>query len=50
MRPEIIVPVLMSCALLWWIGRSIGWTTRLMVVAITLVAIVAILLVEKAIQ
>lgn len=50
MHPEIIVPVLMSCALLWWIGRSMGWTTRLMVVAITLVAIVAILLVEKAIQ
>ena len=47
---NIIVPVLMSCALLWWIGRGMGWSTRLMVVAITLVAVVAILLVEKAIQ
>ena len=50
MHLEIIVPVLMSCALLWWIGRGMGWTTRLMVFAITLVVIVAILLVEKAIQ
>ncbi|WP_398471566.1 hypothetical protein [Tardiphaga sp.] len=50
MRPEIIVPVLMSCALLWWIGRSMGWTTRLMVVSITLVLVVAILMIERAIQ
>lgn len=50
MRPEIIVPVLMSCALLWWIGRSMGWTRRLIVVAITLIAIVAILMIERAIQ
>lgn len=50
MHLEIIVPVLMSCALLWWIGRGMGWSTRLMVAAITLVVIVAILLVEKAIQ
>jgi high-affinity Fe2+/Pb2+ permease len=50
MRPEVIVPVLMGCALLWWIGRGMGWTTRLMVMTITLVVIVAILLVERAIQ
>lgn len=47
---DIIVPVLMGAALLWWIGRGMGWSTRLMVAAITLVVIVAILLVEKAIQ
>jgi hypothetical protein len=50
MALEIIVPILMSCALLWWIGRGIGWSTRLMVAAITLVIIVAILLVERAVQ
>jgi hypothetical protein len=50
MALEIIVPILMSCALLWWIGRGIGWSTRLMVAAITLVIVVAILLVERAIQ
>ena len=50
MALEIIVPILMSCALLWWIGRGIGWSTRLMVAAITLVIIAAILLVERAVQ
>lgn len=50
MALEIIVPILMSCALLWWIGRGIGWSTRLVVAAITLVIVVAILLVERAIQ
>ena len=50
MALEIIVPILMSCALLWWIGRGIGWSTRLMVAAITLVIIVAILLVERAVR
>ncbi|MDB5503513.1 MAG: hypothetical protein JWR89_3415 [Tardiphaga sp.] len=50
MRPDIVIPVLMSCALLWWIGRGMGWTTRLLVAAITLVLIVAILLVERSLQ
>ncbi len=50
MHPEIIVPLLMGCALLWWIGRSMGWTTRLMVIAITLVVIVGIVLIERATQ
>ncbi len=50
MHLEIIIPLLMGCALLWWIGRGMGWTTRLMVVTITLVVIVAILLVERAIR
>ncbi|WP_211907991.1 hypothetical protein [Tardiphaga alba] len=49
-RPEILVPVLMSCALLWWIGRGMGWTTRLTVVSITLVIIVAVLWIERAMQ
>ena len=50
MRLEIIIPVVMGCALLWWIGRGMNWTTRLMVGAITLVAVVAILLIERAVQ
>ena len=50
MRPDIVIPVLMGCALLWWIGRGMGWTTRLVVAAITLVLIVAILLVERSMQ
>jgi hypothetical protein len=45
---DIIVPVLMSCALLWWIGRGMSWTTRLAVTAVTLVVIIGILLVERS--
>ena len=48
MNLDIIVPVLMSCALLWWIGRGMSWTTRLAVTAVTLVVIIGILLVERS--
>ena len=45
---DIIVPVLMCCALLWWVGRGMSWTARLAVTAITLAIIIAILLVERS--
>jgi hypothetical protein len=45
---DIVVPVLMSCALLWWVSRGMGWTTRLAVTAITLAVIICILLVERS--
>jgi hypothetical protein len=45
---ELIVPVVMSCALLWWIGRGMGWTARLVVTAITLAVIVCIVLLERS--
>ena len=47
LRLDIIVPVLMYCALLWWIGRGLSWTARLATAAVTLVIIIAILLVER---
>ncbi|WP_167558551.1 hypothetical protein [Bradyrhizobium canariense] len=47
MRPEIIVPVVMCCAMLWWIGRGMSWTARLAVTAITLVVIICVLLFER---
>ncbi|MDB5633126.1 MAG: hypothetical protein JWR49_1981 [Tardiphaga sp.] len=50
MRPDIVIPVLMGCALLWWIGRGMGWTTRLVVAALTLLLIVGILLLERSLQ
>jgi hypothetical protein len=49
-RPDVIIPVLMSCALLWWISRGMNWTTRLVVAAITLVVIVGILTLERTLQ
>lgn len=48
MQLDIIVPVLMSSALLWWISRGMTWTARLTVVAVTLVLIFCILLFERS--
>ena len=45
---DILVPVLMSCALLWWVSRGMNWTMRLRVTAITLVVIIAVLWFERA--
>jgi hypothetical protein len=45
---DIIVPVVMSCALLWWVSRSMSWTTRLVVTVITLVVIICIVLFERS--
>jgi len=48
MHLDIIVPVLMSCALLWWVGRGMNWTARLVVAVITLAVIVCIVLFERS--
>jgi ABC-type amino acid transport system permease subunit len=48
MQLDIIVPVLMSCALLWWVSRGMTWTTRLAVTAITLALIAGVVLIERA--
>jgi hypothetical protein len=45
---EFIIPVVMCCALLWWVGRGMNWTTRLAVTAITLVVIVCVVLIERS--
>jgi hypothetical protein len=44
---EIIIPVVMSCALLWWVSRGMNWTTRLAVTVVTLIVIVVVLLFER---
>ncbi len=48
MQLEIIVPVVMSCALLWWASRGMSWTTRLVVTIITLALIICIVLFERS--
>ena len=48
MQLDIIVPVVMSCALLWWVSRGMNWTTRLVVTVITLAVIISILLFERS--
>ena len=45
---DIIVPVVMSCALLWWVSRGMSWTTRLVVTVVTLVVIIAVVLFERS--
>jgi hypothetical protein len=45
---EINVPVIMSCALLWWVSRGMSWSTRLGVAAVTLALIVIIVALERA--
>ena len=50
MRPDIVIPALMGCALLWWIGRVMNWTMRLVVAAITLVVIMGVLLLERSLN
>lgn len=48
MSLEIIVPVLMSCALLWWVSRGMAWSTRLVVIAVTLVIVIAVVAFERS--
>jgi membrane protein CcdC involved in cytochrome C biogenesis len=48
LRLDIIVPVIMSCALLWWVSRGMTWTGRLAVAAVTLVIIFCIVLFERS--
>ena len=47
MQLHIIVPVIMSCAMLWWVSRRMSWTTRLVVTVITLVVIICVLWFER---
>ncbi len=45
---DIIVPVVMSCALLWWVSRGMSWATRLVVTVISLAVIICIVLFERS--
>ncbi|MBB4367765.1 hypothetical protein GGD63_000534 [Bradyrhizobium sp. cir1] len=47
LRLDILVPVLVCCALLWWVGRGLSWPARLATAAVTLLLIICVLLVER---
>jgi hypothetical protein len=47
LRLDIIVPVIMGCAMLWWVSRGMSWTRLLTVAAVTLVLIAIIVLFER---
>ncbi|MCF2523579.1 hypothetical protein [Bradyrhizobium sp. G127] len=44
---DIIVPVLMCAALLWWIGRGMSSRSMLIATAATLAVIVGVLLIQN---
>ena len=44
---DIIAPIIMSCALLWWVSRGMTWNMRLAIAAVTLVLIVVIVTIER---
>jgi hypothetical protein len=46
--PDILMPVLMGCALLWWVSRGMSWSSRLAVAAVSLAIIVCVLLFERS--
>lgn len=50
MRLDIVVPVIMCCALLWWFGQGMSWTRRAVVTAITLAIIVGVLWLEQSLD
>lgn len=48
MQLDIIVPVVMGSALLWWVSRGMSWTARLAAAAVTLVVVVLVVLFERS--
>lgn len=48
LRLDLLVPALMYCALLWWIGRAFSWPAKLAIAVVTLGLIVLVVLVERA--
>jgi hypothetical protein len=44
---DIVVPVIMGCALLWWVGRDMSLVARLVLAAISVALILVILMFEQ---
>lgn len=48
MTLDIVIPVLMCAALLWWIGRGLSVQSMLIVTVVTLAVIVGIIFFQNA--
>ena len=48
MQLDIIVPVIMGCAMLWWVSRGLSWTQSLVAAAVTLAVIILVVLFERS--
>lgn len=46
MNPEIIAPLVMGFALMWWVGQHLSWAARIAVTATTLLLVGAIIALE----
>jgi hypothetical protein len=44
---DIVVPVIMYCAMLWWLSRRMSWTRLLAITAVTLALIMVVLAFER---
>jgi low affinity Fe/Cu permease len=47
MTLDILVPVVMCAALLWWVGRSLSTQAMLLATAVTLAVIAGVMLVQN---
>lgn len=47
---DFIAPVLMYCALLWWVSRGMSWTARLAAAVVTLALVLVVVLVERSLR
>jgi hypothetical protein len=47
LRLDIVVPVLVYCALLMWVGRGLSWTAKLATAVVTLALVICVVLVER---
>lgn len=50
MQLELIVPVLMGCVLIWWIGRTLSWFAKLVSAALALLIVALVLGFERYLQ
>lgn len=44
---DILVPVLMGTALVWWVSRGLSWTQRLVAAAVTLAIVLLVVLADQ---
>ena len=44
---DIVVPVVMYCAMLWWLSRRMSWTRLLVITVVTLALIIVVLAFER---
>jgi hypothetical protein len=44
---DLIMAVVMYCALLWWVSRGMSWTQRLATAAVTLALVICVVLIER---